>query len=96
MGSPNVPPQRRFRIKKRATHYCPWPIFIIESFLSNSSLSPVRQGVDFVLPLSQQEQQEQQKQEQEEPPPKSYWSLTLNTKSCYYLLQFFLDCLSDV
>ena len=70
MGSPNVPPQRRFRIKKRATHYCPWPIFIIESFLSNSSLSPVRLGVDFVLPLSQQEQQEQE-QEEQEPPTKN-------------------------
>ena len=36
-------------------------------FLSNSSLSQVRLGVDFVLPLSQ-EQQEQE--EQQEPPPK--------------------------
>ena len=36
--------------------------------LSNSSLSPVRLGVDFVLPLSQQEQQ--QEQEEQEPPPK--------------------------
>jgi len=34
--------------------------------LSNSSLSPVRLGVDFVLPLSQQE--EQQQEEQQEPP----------------------------
>ena len=34
--------------------------------LSNSSLSPVRLGVDFVLLLSQQEQE----QEQQEPPPK--------------------------
>ena len=43
-------------------------------FLSNSSLSLVRLGGDFVLPLSQQEQQEpeqeQQEQEQQEPPPK--------------------------
>ena len=38
-------------------------------FLSNSSLSPVRLGVDFVLPLSQQEQ-EQQEQEQQEPSTK--------------------------
>ena len=44
--------------------------------LSNSSLSPARLGVDFVLPLSQQqeqqeqEQQEQEQQEQQEPPPK--------------------------
>ena len=28
--------------------------------LSNSSLSPVRLGVDFVLPLSQQEEQQQE------------------------------------
>ena len=34
-------------------------------FLSNSSLSPVRLGVDFVLPLSQQQEEQQQ-----EPPPK--------------------------
>ena len=33
--------------------------------LSNSSLSPVRLGVDFILPLSQEKQQEEQ-----EPPPK--------------------------
>ena len=40
-------------------------------FLSNSSLSPVRLGVDFVLPLSQQELQKQ-----ENPPTKNlscYW-----------------------
>ena len=37
--------------------------------LSNSSLSLVRLGVDFVLPLSQHEQQEEQQEEQ--PPPKS-------------------------
>ena len=35
-----------------------------ERLLSNSSLSLVRLGVDFVLPLSQEEEQ------QEEPPPK--------------------------
>ena len=35
-----------------------------ERLLSNSSLSLVRLGVDFVLPLSQQ-------QEEQEPPPKS-------------------------
>ena len=40
--------------------------------LSNSSLSPVRLGVDFVLPLSQQEQQE----EQEEPPPPKISAVT--------------------
>ena len=40
------------------------------SLLSNSCLSPVRLGVDFVLPLSQQEQQEQQEEEEQEPPPK--------------------------
>ena len=34
-------------------------------FLSNSSLSLVRLGVDFVLPLSQEEQQQEQ-----EPSPK--------------------------
>ena len=42
--------------------------------MSNSSLSPVRLEVDFVLPLSQQQQQ--QEQEQEEPPTKylsCYW-----------------------
>ena len=39
-------------------------------FLSNSSLSLVRLGVDFVLRLSQEEQEEEQHQE-EEPPPKS-------------------------
>ena len=39
-------------------------------FLSNSSLSLVRLGVDFVLPLSQQEQQEEQEEQQQEPPPK--------------------------
>ena len=38
-------------------------------FLSNSSLSLVRLGVDFVLPLSQQEQ-EQEEEQQREPPPK--------------------------
>ena len=37
-------------------------------FLSNSSLSLVRLGVDFVLPLSQEKQQEEQ---EEQPPPKS-------------------------
>ena len=37
-------------------------------FLSNSSLSPVRLGADFVLPLSQEQQEEQQ--EEQEPPPK--------------------------
>ena len=37
-------------------------------FLSNSSLSPVRLGVDFVLPLSQQQEQEQE--QEQEPPPK--------------------------
>ena len=39
------------------------PLFICPSFtfliLSNSSLSLVRLGVDFVLPLSQQEQEQQ-------------------------------------
>ena len=35
------------------------------NLLSNSSLSLVRLGVDFVLPLSQEQQQEEQ-----EPPPK--------------------------
>ena len=40
---------------------------ILFLFLSNSSLSLVRLGVDFVLPLSQEEQQQQQKQE---PSPK--------------------------
>ena len=43
------------------------------ALLSNSSLSPVRLGVDFVLPLSQ----EQQEQQQEEPPTKNL--------SCYWL-----------
>ena len=37
--------------------------------LSNSSLSPVRLGVDFVLSLSQQEQE--QEQQEEEPPSTS-------------------------
>ena len=37
--------------------------------LSNSSLSPVRLGVDFVLPLSQEQEQEQEEQQQE-PQPK--------------------------
>ena len=32
----------------------------ISDLLSNSSLSPVRLGVDFVLPLSQQEEEEEQ------------------------------------
>ena len=36
--------------------------------LSNSSLSPVRLGVDFVLPLSQQEEQEEQEEEEQEQP----------------------------
>ena len=52
------------------------------SILSNSSLSPVRLGVNFVLPMSQQ--QEQHEQEQEQPPPKSILNLTLKSKSCYY------------
>ena len=39
-------------------------------FLSNSSLSLVRLGFDFVLPQSQEQQQEEQEQEQE-PQPKS-------------------------
>ena len=34
--------------------------------LSNSSLSPVRLGVDFVLPLSQEEEEQEQEEEQEE------------------------------
>ena len=40
--------------------------------LSNSSLSLVRLGVDFVLPLSQEEQQEQEEEDQEEPLTKIY------------------------
>ena len=39
-----------------------------ERLLSNSSLSLVRLGVDFVLPLLQ-EQQEQQEEQEQEPPP---------------------------
>ena len=36
--------------------------------LSNSSLSLVRLGVDFVLPLSQEEEEQQQQQQQQEEP----------------------------
>ena len=44
-------------------------IRMLSPFLSNSSLSLVRLGVDFVLPLSQEEEEKEQ-QQQEEPPPK--------------------------
>ena len=44
-------------------------IHLFVSLLSNSSLSLVRLGDDFVLPLSQQQEEEQQ--EQQQPPPKS-------------------------
>ena len=42
-----------------------WPCLLLLVILSNSSLSLVRLGVDFVLPLSQEQQ------EQEEPPTKN-------------------------
>ena len=51
-------------------------------FLTNSSLSLVRLGVGFVLPLSQKEQQEQEEQEEQPPPKSSRKMLTIGIKFC--------------
>ena len=40
-----------------------------DNLLSNSSLSLVRLGIDFVLPLSQEQQE--QEEDQQEPPTKN-------------------------